>query len=547
MRLNRDGKMVLDTYGRSTGFCIDPIEKKPLSHFLPGTAVLSFGTAGCNLGCKFCQNWDISKSREVARLSDSASPQAIAAAAQQHGCRSVAFTYNDPVIWAEYAIDTATACREQGIKSVAVTAGYITPEARGEFFHAMDAANIDLKGFTEEFYYRTTGAHLDPILDSIRFACRETDCWIELTNLIIPDANEDRDQLRQMCDWIVDAAGADVPIHFTAFHPDFRMKDRGRTEHATLIDAYEIACRAGLRYVYVGNVHDVARQSTYCPGCGKLLIERDWHQLGRYELNDNRCRYCQFEIAGVFESQPGRWGQRRQPVRIGGSPSPTASSSGGAPTEASSSAAGGGSRNANRIRTGQSQSPRSALPSARPSPTESTMDENTATLTLEFNAEQRRRIHQAACQIVFDTACCSVSKRAEETLGEVEELLGEIAHVMIAGLYVTLKRGQTLRGCCGFQGRSVTLASGLIDAATRSTREDPRMPPISPVELAHLHVSVSILGPPRLIEISGEARADAVRVGKHGLRIQMGDRAGLLLPSAFGQSHDSPFRWRGFR
>ncbi len=267
--------MVLDTYGRSTGFCIDPIEKKPLNHFLPGTAVLSFGTAGCNLGCKFCQNWDISKSREVARLSDRATPEAIAAAAQQSGCRSVAYTYNDPVIWAEYAIDTAAACRAMGIKSVAVTAGYIMPEARVEFFEAMDAANIDLKSFDEDFYFRLTSSHLDPVLDTIRYVCNETEVWVELTNLIIPDANDSQDELRRMCDWVLDNVGAEVPVHFTAFHPDFRMTDRPRTSHETLIGAYDLARAAGLRYVYVGNVNDVHRQSTYCPGCGELLVERD--------------------------------------------------------------------------------------------------------------------------------------------------------------------------------------------------------------------------------------------------------------------------------
>ena len=275
VRKNVDGLMILDTYGRSTGFCIDPIEKKPLNHFLPGSPVLSFGTAGCNLGCKFCQNWDISKSREVSRLSDRAAPEEIARAAKESGCRSVAFTYNDPVIWAEYAIDTATACHNHDLKTVAVTAGYITPQARGEFFGAMDAANIDLKAFSEDFYYKVTGAHLQPVLDTIRYVANETDCWVELTNLIIPDANDDEAELRRMCDWILDAVGDQVPIHFTAFHPDFRMTNRQPTKHETLIQAFDIARQTGLKYVYVGNVQDVARQSTYCPDCAGLLIERD--------------------------------------------------------------------------------------------------------------------------------------------------------------------------------------------------------------------------------------------------------------------------------
>ena len=237
VRERRGGQMVLTTYGRSTGFCIDPIEKKPLNHFYPGTSVLSFGTAGCNLGCKFCQNWDISKSREIERLSDQAQPEAIVAAAQQHGCRSVAFTYNDPVIWAEYAVDCARACRAAGIKTVAVTAGYITPQARPYFYADMDAANVDLKGFTEDFYYHYTLSHLQPVLDTLEWLHRETDVWFEITNLIIPNANDAADEIRQMCEWILKHVGDEVPVHFTAFHPDFRLRDRPPTPHEKLLAA----------------------------------------------------------------------------------------------------------------------------------------------------------------------------------------------------------------------------------------------------------------------------------------------------------------------
>ena len=230
--------MVLSTYGKSTGFCIDPIEKKPLNHFYPGTSVLSFGTAGCNLGCKFCQNWEISKSREVERLSQNATPEAIALAASELGCRSVAFTYNDPVVWAEYAIDTARACRAQGIKSVAVTAGYIHPAAREAFYETMDAANVDLKAFTEDFYWKTTNSHLAPVLETLEYLKRETNVWFEITNLMIPDENDSHDEVKRMSEWIVDHLGPDVPIHFTAFHPDFRMKDRPNTPPETLFAAY---------------------------------------------------------------------------------------------------------------------------------------------------------------------------------------------------------------------------------------------------------------------------------------------------------------------
>jgi pyruvate formate lyase activating enzyme len=317
VRQRTGGGMVLTTYGRSSGFCVDPIEKKPLNHFLPGTSVLSFGTAGCNLGCRFCQNWDISKARESDRLSDTASPAAIAATAKQLGCHSVAFTYNDPVIFAEYAIAVAHACRAEGIRTVAVTAGYITGEARPEFFRAMDAANVDLKAFTEDFYHRLCYAQLQPVLDTLVYLRRETDVWFEVTTLLIPGENDSTGELDRASDWFANHLGPDVPWHFTAFHPDFKMLDKPRTPPATLARAREIARAKGLKHVYTGNVHDRAGGSTWCPACGALLIERDWYQLGAYNLDGNHCRACGSEIAGRFERQPGTWGARRQPVRLG--------------------------------------------------------------------------------------------------------------------------------------------------------------------------------------------------------------------------------------
>ncbi|HUL52446.1 MAG TPA: AmmeMemoRadiSam system radical SAM enzyme [Opitutaceae bacterium] len=309
--------LVLTTYGRSSGFCIDPIEKKPLNHFYPGSSVLSFGTAGCNLGCRFCQNWDISKARESDRLTDAASPESIAATAKRLGCRSVAFTYNDPVIFAEYAIDVALACRAQGVQTVAVTAGYITAEARPEFYRVMNAANVDLKGFTEEFYHRLCFAELQPVLETLVYLRRETDVWFEVTTLLIPGANDSTDELDRASDWYAANLGPDVPWHFTAFHPDFKMLDTPRTPPATLTRARDIARAKGIRHVYTGNVHDRAGGSTWCPGCGTLLIERDWYELGAYNLENCRCRSCGCEIAGRFERQPGTWGARRQPVRLG--------------------------------------------------------------------------------------------------------------------------------------------------------------------------------------------------------------------------------------
>ena len=308
--------MILTTYGKSTGFCIDPIEKKPLNHFLPGTSVLSFGTAGCNLGCQFCQNWSISKSREIEILSDIATPEDIAQAAVRLGCRSVAFTYNDPVIWAEYAIDTAKACRQIGIKTVAVTAGYITPEARPEFYSVMDAANVDLKAFTEKFYKKVTLAALQPVLNTLMWLKHESNVWFEITNLVIPGENDTYDEIAAMCDWIVTKLGDEVPVHFTAFHPDFRMMDKPHTPPETLTRARQQAIDAGIKYAYTGNVHDTKGSSTYCPNCQTCLIERDWFDINRFNLKKKKCPKCSYQLPGVFEHGHGNWGRRRLPVNM---------------------------------------------------------------------------------------------------------------------------------------------------------------------------------------------------------------------------------------
>jgi pyruvate formate lyase activating enzyme len=314
--MRQDGAIVLTTYGRSSGYCVDPIEKKPLNHFLPGSPVLSFGTAGCNLGCRFCQNWDISKSRETDTLADAASPVAIAAATAL-GCRSVAFTYNDPVIFMEYAIDVADACREAGIKTVAVTAGYICPQPRAEFFGHIDAANVDLKGFTGDFYHRVCLASLDPVLDTLRHLVHETRVWVEITNLLIPGVNDSDAEIGAMTEWVAGGLGPDVPVHFTAFHPDFKMTDRPPTPPATLTRARRIARGNGIRHAYTGNTHDTAGQSTYCHHCGEVAIERDWYRLGAYRLTpQGRCVNCSTLLPGVFDTTPGTWGPRRLPVRL---------------------------------------------------------------------------------------------------------------------------------------------------------------------------------------------------------------------------------------
>lgn len=307
----------LYSYGRSSGFCIDPIEKKPLNHFLPGSSVLSFGTAGCNLACKFCQNWDISKARETDTLAAAASPEQLARTARRYGCRSIAFTYNDPVIFLEYAVDCADAARALGIHPVAVTAGYVKPAARQEFYAHMDAANVDLKAFSETFYRKICGAELSAVLDTLLYLKHETRVWFEITTLLIPGQNDSDAELTQECRWIADELGPDVPLHFTAFHPDYKMRDIPPTPAASLTRARRIALEHGLHYVYTGNVHDREGSSTWCPQCRQLLIERDWYDLGVYALTDDgRCRHCGYTVAGVFAGPVGRWGSRRLPVHI---------------------------------------------------------------------------------------------------------------------------------------------------------------------------------------------------------------------------------------
>jgi pyruvate formate lyase activating enzyme len=316
VRARENDGIVLTTYGRSSGFAVDPIEKKPLNHFLPGTRVFSFGTAGCNLSCKFCQNWDISKSRTMDTLADAAGPEEIADAAMRLGCRSVAFTYNDPVIFLEYARDVAAACTDRGIRTVAVTAGYVNPAPRTELFSCIDAANVDLKAFDEGFYRRISGGQLQPVLDTLRYLRHETDVWFEITNLVIPGHNDSEDQIRRMADWIVAEVGPDVPLHFSAFHPDYKMRDVPPTPRATLTHARDIAKQAGVRHVYTGNVHDREGDATYCADCGTVLIARDWYEILAWNLEDGACPQCGAKCAGVFEWRRGTGGARSLSVKM---------------------------------------------------------------------------------------------------------------------------------------------------------------------------------------------------------------------------------------
>jgi pyruvate formate lyase activating enzyme len=321
VRACQKGQIVLTTYGRSSGFCVDPIEKKPFFHFLPGTPVLSFGTAGCNLGCKFCQNADISHSREMANLADAASPELIAKTAKTLDCRSVAFTYNEPAIFHEYAVDTAKSCRHLGIKTVAVTAGYVCPEPRKEFYEWMDATNVDLKGFTKEFYKKYTDSSLEPVLETLLYLKKETKVWVEITTLLIPGLNDSDKELQALTSWIVKNLGPDVPLHFTAFHPAYKLQDVPATPASTLRKAREIAHINGIRYCYTGNVEDPEGETTFCHSCGKKLIGRNWYVLSTWNLKENgSCKFCGAICAGVFDPKPGNWGSKRLPVRLSASP-----------------------------------------------------------------------------------------------------------------------------------------------------------------------------------------------------------------------------------
>jgi pyruvate formate lyase activating enzyme len=312
VRACQDGQVVLTSYGCSTGFCVDPIEKKPLYHFLPGTPVLSFGTAGCNLACKFCQNWESTRSREVESMSAAASPNEIAEAAHRHACPSVAMTYNDPVVFHEYAIDVADACHERGIKTVAVTAGYVCPAPRTEFYSRMDAANVDLKGFSDRFYRELCSGDLATVLDTLVFLREQTKVWLEVTTLLIPGENDSDRELDEMTRWMRANLGANVPLHFSAFHADFRMRDKPPTPPETLTRARQIALGNGLHYVYTGNVRDDAGSATTCPGCGTRLIGRDCYEITSWALTDDgHCAHCGAACPGVFAGASGRWGNRR--------------------------------------------------------------------------------------------------------------------------------------------------------------------------------------------------------------------------------------------
>jgi pyruvate formate lyase activating enzyme len=314
IRKNIGGKLYSLGYGTSTGFAIDPIEKKPLNHFLPGSEILSFGTAGCNLGCRFCQNWSISKAKLDEAQSLQIGPEQVVQLALKHRVPAIAFTYNDPVIWGEFVIDISHVARERGLKSVMVTAGYITPEARPEVFRHIDAANVDLKAFSERFYHKLTFSHLDPVLATLNWLKHETDIWFEITNLMIPGENDDPDETKRLCEWIVSHLGDAVPVHFTAFHPDFKLTDKPRTPATTLARARQIAKSSGIKFAYVGNVYDDEGQTTYCSACSRALIRRSWHEILENHLHGDRCP-CGETLPGFFAPNRAPYFRRRRGSR----------------------------------------------------------------------------------------------------------------------------------------------------------------------------------------------------------------------------------------
>jgi AmmeMemoRadiSam system radical SAM enzyme/AmmeMemoRadiSam system protein B/AmmeMemoRadiSam system protein A len=514
VRQNRDGRLVSTTYGRSTGFCVDPIEKKPLNQFYPGSAVLSFGTPGCNLGCRFCQNWTTTKSRDVDRLCEPAAPEAIAEAAVRLGCPGVAFTYNDPIVWAEYAVDAAVACRRRGVRTVAVTSGYMRPEPREAFYRHIDAANVDLKAFNDDFYRRLAGGRLEPVLDTLRWLAHKTEVWLEITNLLIPQENDSPGDIERMCRWIHDELGPDVPLHFSAFHPDFRMTDHAPTPPATLTLAHGIARRAGLRYVYTGNVVDREHQATYCPGCGRAVIERDGFSVREYHIRNGRCAHCGTVIAGRFNGSPGDWNGRRLSVRIadyagpacGAGVSPAAAAGTAAPQERGEPPAAAEDRSCSAVLPGTVERP-------------------------VLSPDQQRRVFRAAgCRV-------AAAVRSEAMARPVDRILADVAATPVYGAFVSLKRGGHLRSCCGFLGSTLPLGEALDHAAVRAAKDDPRFPPISLAELDQLDMDVWLLWGLRPVAARGRDRIGAITIGKHGLQIARGAARGLLLPGVAVEHH----------
>ena len=519
VRQREGDTMVLATYGRSSGFCVDPIEKKPLHHFFPGISVLSFGTAGCNLGCRFCQNWDISKARDWDRLGEVAMPEQIVETAHRLGCRSVAFTYNDPVIFAEYAIDVAEACRAQGIQTVAVTAGYITPEARPQFYRGMDAANVDLKAFTEGFYHRLCAAQLAPVLETLVYLRHETQVWLEVTTLLIPGENESDSELHSAAEWFAENLGPDVPWHFTAFHPDFKMRNIPPTPEATLARARRIALSKGLHYVYTGNVHDSVGGSTWCPGCGQRLIERDWYRLGEWNLTGSRCAFCGYEIAGHFQGGPGHWGGRTLPVQIVGGDKAGGDDAGGDDVPGVQEL-GSASNSAKDIGND--------VPTTDIGNDVSTTDIGNDVST--YSQEDRRLLLELARRTLESVV--TTGKRPRLNTRELpSNFFGSKA------CFVTLTQDGALRGCMGSLTPIGPLFREIIRNTANAARRDPRFPRVNSLEGIEIGISVLTEFEPLEFHSPDELIA-RLRPHQDGVVLRIGDRCATYLPKVWDDLPD---------
>jgi AmmeMemoRadiSam system radical SAM enzyme/AmmeMemoRadiSam system protein B/AmmeMemoRadiSam system protein A len=524
IRKNVDGEMVLTTYGKTTGFTIDPIDKKPLNHFLPGTPIFGFGTAGCNLGCSFCQNWSSSKTRDMKVHRESATPEEIVRTAKSSGCSSIAFTYNEPIIWAEYAIDIAKIAHAEGLKTVAVTAGYINPEARQDFFEHIDAANVDLKSLSEDFYTKLTLSHLNPVLDTLKWLKHESSVWFEITNLIIPDENDSPEEIDKLCSWILENLGDDVPVHFAAFHPDYKMLNKPRTPKEALIQARTQALQAGIKFAYVGNILDINNQSTYCPECSTLLIERDHYQLGTYAIENGKCGNCGTTIPGLFNKDLGKWGRKRVPLTL----KPQEQTMSNSTTEVEDLPEDTVHQmNSAQVNVNEASEIVEQLASTTCSSQSQTFADGRTFPTAEPKTDYSEEEIRIVLSYVRSLVTAAVSHKPAPAA-----LPLELAESPAFGVFVSLKRGSILRACRGHWGDSnaVTLGALLTSAAVSAASSDARFPSISAAELPLLTVEISLMYAPQPITAQGQDRIKAVKVGKHGLVIANSGNQGILLP-----------------
>ncbi|MDI6849512.1 MAG: AmmeMemoRadiSam system radical SAM enzyme [Candidatus Saccharicenans sp.] len=299
VRENQDGRYYTLVYGQVASLNVDPIEKKPFFHFLPGSGAFSLATAGCNLSCKFCQNWEISQMRPEQVKSVSLSPEALVASCERYDCPVIAYTYTEPVIFFEYMFDSSQLARKKGLRNVVVTAGYINPEPLADLLRVVDAVKVDLKAFNQKFYSEYVRGELQPVLQTIKQIAR-SGTWLEIVYLVIPTLNDNPAEIRDMCRYLKEEIGPDYPVHFSRFHPMYLVKNLPPTPVSTLERLREAALAEGLHYVYVGNVPGHPGENTYCPKCGNLIIERYGYVIRKKELSGNKCRYCGQTVAGVW-------------------------------------------------------------------------------------------------------------------------------------------------------------------------------------------------------------------------------------------------------